>query len=222
MFKYIKKILSGAFCLSCGTILTGELNHVCNHCLNKTPLTSDIINICTYCHDLKMANSICNNCSNQTPPWKQLYTVFSYKEHIKKLFILYKLRDSVLAERDLVRILRPHLEKFSDRHIIAAPCSKATKRRLGFNPVSNIIKQIHDDYSEPILNKSSKTAKSLDRDKRKSQKAKMTIDISKINKNKKLLIVDDVFTTGSTMHRVSELLIANGIEEFEVLCFFRS
>ncbi len=222
MFKYIKKILCGAYCLSCGTIRTGGLNHVCPYCLGKTPLTSDIINICTYCHDLKMANSICNNCSNQPPPWQNLHTVFSYKDHIKKLFILYKLKDSVLAERDLVEILRPHLEKFSEYHIIASPCSKATKKRLGFNPVSNIIKQIHDDWSEPIINMSGKISKSLDRNKRKSKKTKMILDASKINKNKKLLIVDDVFTTGSTMHRVSELLQTNGIHDFEVLCFFRS
>ncbi len=218
MLKYIKKFLINSHCLSCGNKDTTAFYYICTNCLPK----QNIQIVCPLCHDSWVIDGICQNCNNETPEWNQLYTIFPYKEIIKDLFHYYKFKDSILAEKDIVKLLKPHLDQYADYHFVIAPCNQKTKRRLGFNPVTNIIKQITDNYSEPFINKNKYTSKHLSREQRKNTTSNIIFDPKKLKCNKNLLLVDDIFTTGSTLTNISLLLKQNNITNFDALCFFRS
>ncbi|MGL4676200.1 MAG: ComF family protein [Brevinema sp.] len=222
MLKFIKKFFLHSYCLSCKSFHTDSFYYFCPDCVQSLPLVQDLKNICPICHDSWIINNICQNCNNTPPLWKKLYTIFSYKSSIKKLFQFYKFSDSVLAEKDLVQLLKPHIAQFEHYHFLIVPCSKSTRQRLGFNPVTKIISQITNNYSEALINKSSIPKKSLNRQQRKNTESNIIFYSQKLLSNHNLLIVDDIFTTGSTLHQVSKILYAHQITKFDVLCFFRS
>lgn len=223
LLRKIKKFLLNSFCLSCRSIETEPFFHFCEQCIKKFTLMKQLKHICPYCHDSWISNDTCQNCFNQKPVWDKIHTIYPYKDSLKHLFHLYKFRNSVLAEQDLVRLLKPHLEKFVDYHWIVISCSNKTKKRLGFNPVTQIIKQIKTNYYEPFINKTSINMKNLTRVSRKSILDTMELENISISANKKILVIDDVFTTGTTLTQAVNLLKTRYQDHnIEILCFFRS
>lgn len=195
---------------------------LCSTCISKITLMSELENICIYCHDSWIHNGVCKNCNNQKPIWNKLHTIFPYSGPLKQLFFQYKFNDSMLAEKDLVNLLTPHLNQFSDCHFVIIPCNKNTKRRLGHHPVTRIIKQITNNYSEPFINNTHNSMKSLDRKTRQQNPSKFIFKPELLPQQHNLLLIDDVFTTGTTLAKCSQLLIDHQINDFNALCFFRS
>lgn len=220
--SFLKTFFLNSDCIICHSKRIEPFYHICYECQNDLILTKNIKNLCTYCHDSWIVSGVCQNCNNQQPIWNKLHTIFSYQGAIKKIFHLYKFRDSVLAEKDLIKLLTPYIEKFSEYHFLIVPCSKNTKNRLGHNPVTHIIKQITSNYSEPFINNSTKNMKTLDRTTRKSTTGNIEFHPKIDYQNKKILLIDDIFTTGSTLEMISKILIQHKINNFEALCFFRS
>ena len=141
---------------------------------------------------------------------------------MKQLVHLYKFKDSSLAEHDLILLLRPHIKAFEDYHFIVTPCSTKTLKRLGYNPVTRIIQKLGLEYSESLSKNQKQAIKKLSRQERLETSKTMIFHPEKINTTKKLIIVDDVFTTGSTLTQASLALRNHDILSFDILCFFRS
>ena len=141
---------------------------------------------------------------------------------MKQLLHLYKFKDSSLAEHDLVLLIKPHLMTFKDYHFIITPCSSKTLKRLGYNPVTRIIQKLGLEYSESLSKNQKQAIKKLNRQDRLQRSEAMVFHPEKINTTKKLIVVDDVFTTGSTIIQASLALHNHNILSFDILCFFRS
>ena len=141
---------------------------------------------------------------------------------MKQLLHLYKFKDSSLAEHDLVLLIKPHLKPFEDYHFIITPCSTKTFKRLGYNPVTRIMQKLGLEYSESLSKNQKQAIKKLNREDRLQKSEAMVFYPEKINTTKKLVIVDDVFTTGSTINQASLALHNHNILSFDILCFFRS
>ncbi|MGL5956593.1 MAG: ComF family protein [Brevinema sp.] len=222
MLKILKKFFLRSYCLSCRSVHTDSFYHLCPDCISSLTLVQDLKKICPFCHDSWIVDHICQNCNNTPPLWNKLHTVFPYKNSLKQLFHLYKFKDSILAEKDLVQLLKPHLKQFERYHFLIVPCSKSTWQRLGFNPVTKIISQMTNNYSEALINKSKIPKKSLNRKQRNSTESDIIFQAHKLRSIHNLMIVDDIFTTGSTLNQISQILYKHQITQFDVLCFFRS
>ncbi len=217
-----KKFFLNSYCLSCNSLQTEGFYHICPQCIPSLKLVKDQNNICPLCHDTWIVDGVCKNCLNAPTLWDKLHTIFCYKDTLKQIFHLYKFKDSVLAEKDLVKLLTPYIAPLNNHHFVIVPCSKSTKKRLGFNPVTQILRQITNNYSEPFNNESTFTVKSLGRVDRRAIHSDITFDKSLLKQENNIILIDDIFTTGSTMNQVSTLLKNHNINTFDVLCFFRS
>ncbi len=220
--NFAKRFFLDSYCLSCKSPRTEGFYHICPQCVPNLKLVKDQNNICPLCHDTWVVDGVCKNCNNTPPPWSKLHTIFCYKDALKQMFHLYKFKDSVLAEKDLVKLLTPYIAMYKNYHFVIVPCSKSTRRRLGFNPVTQILRQITNNYSEPFNNESTTTIKSLGRVGRKTSHSNITFDKTLLKQEDNIILIDDIFTTGSTMNQVSTLLKNHNINTFDALCFFRS
>lgn len=107
--------------------------------------------------------------------------------------------------------------------IIPVPISKKRLNTRGYNQSSliakNLAQELNIEYSEKILikTKDNKPQSEMKQDTRKSNVSGVykVINKERIN-NKKVLIVDDIFTTGSTVDECAKVLKENNAESLGV------
>ena len=109
--------------------------------------------------------------------------------------------------------------KFDIDFIVYIPSSKKAIRDRGFNQCEYLAEEISKNLSisvckDIIKNKNIKEQKLLSKEERyKNIKGAFSLKTDKNIKNKKLLLLDDVMTTGSTINTISRLLKENGAEK---------
>ncbi len=160
--------------------------------------------------------------------WEKMLYCFDYKSIVRKYMLQYKFFDkSYLAKFFSYEILKNkkvyEILKSYDI-IIPVPMDKIKKSSRGYNQtelISNIISQKGEIVSgNKILEKvkKTKTQSTL-----KKQERKINIENSYVVKcvdkvkNKKVILFDDIFTTGATVNEISKKLKQAGVSKILVL-----
>lgn len=203
-----------AICAACG-IEIGEGKEempICSNC-RKT------IDICTEVKHMKKGSSLieCYSAS---------YYCFATKELVLKL----KYQNSfsagdVLAQLMLQTIERENLEFDA---VVFVPSSKSSLKKRGYNQSKVLSVKICRKYGVPLLNCLYKNKNTKDQiglggylrwhNLENSIRVKNKVKIQ----NKKILLIDDVLTTGATAYYCSEALINKGVAKVTVLTAARS
>ena len=212
---------------------------LCNDWIESVPKLRDLITFnqreeysCLSCKNQfkKLSKERCQNCNKELHRdtcidcklWmKKGYipkhlAIYHYEENMKDYFSRYKfMGDYCLRktfQKDIKNKLKPFLTKGFT--IVPVPLSEERLSERGFNQVEGLIEGIpYQDIFEKrdIEKQSSKT-----RTERLSQDnafcLKKGIDVPD-----KIIIVDDIYTTGSTLYQMVQLL--EGIDIKEVLTF---
>lgn len=113
------------------------------------------------------------------------------------------------------------LEKYDI--ILIVPVNKARKKERGYDQSYLIAKTISTIIKRPIvknvLYKDKNTIKqsTLNKEERKENvKGAYSIKNFQKLKNKKILLIDDIYTTGSTVNECSRVLIEKGINKKQI------
>lgn len=159
--------------------------------------------------------SLCPQCYRRlSPKFKRFYVFkyhalafYDYDQDIKAL--LYQLKgcfDYELGPSFLDRYLNEMRLRYHDYFVIPIPSYKEDDDKREFNHVQEIFKGL----KLPLLTILQKTdhykQATNNREQRKQIGKYMILDSTKSLKGKKVLLVDDVFTTGSTMKAAIKLV----------------
>lgn len=205
-------------CISCGEELCGKDKYsLCEKCLN------DIIFIdktCYKCGALVIADSTyCNNCKNRSRVIERNYSACLYRNTMKSLIHKLKYGNARYLREPLGTILYDkYLSLVEDGVdvdiILPVPLGKEKLRNRGFNQVSELLKSFETDKIEEdvlVRIKESNVQARLSREERENN-IKDAFEIVKpdVVKGKKVLLVDDVFTTGITIDECARILFNAG------------
>ena len=170
-------------------------------------------------------NSICSNCLETKNRFFNLgFTIFNYNnENVKKLIELIKFYDMP----QLINIMDNYSKllktiPLKSACIIPVPMHKKDIRMRGYNQAVLIAKKLRQiigfdicfDCVEKI--KQTKHQVGLTAKERKTN-LKGAFKLLKLPRQQTILIVDDVFTTGSTVNEIAKLFYKENIE-----CYFFS
>ncbi len=159
---------------------------------------------------------------------KHMY-LFRYEGKIRNLILNYKFKDKSYLYQIFSEIIIKNekicgiLKKYDI--IIPVPIHSKRKRQRGYNQSELIAKQIAKaqqnlHYENKVLQKIKYTVpqSSLKKEQRKQnvQNVYKLINQEKI-KNKKIILLDDIYTTGSTANACAKLLKENGAKEIIVV-----
>ncbi len=159
---------------------------------------------------------------------KDLYFALPYKNPlIKNLLRKFKYQPFVKElANPLSFLIIEHLQlldnkpDFTDFIIIPLPLEKRKLKWRGFNQAEEIAKELAKFLNIPILNniliktKSTLPQVELAEETRKENiKGAFSVKNNQEIKNKKILLVDDVYTTGSTMEETARVLKTAGARE---------
>lgn len=138
----------------------------------------------------------------------KIRALYRYEGLTRKLIIQYKeYLDEALATCFLYPFIKQLKEKYSDRYLISIPSSDSSYKKRGFDHVKEIFSLLDSPFLDVLTNDGEKQQKQLSLYQRQEISKHIHLKKSHINMlDKKILIVDDILTTGSSMRAAYELL----------------
>ena len=221
--KIFLDILFPKFCLNCER----EGNYLCQDCFYLI----DILDrqYCPFCFPPKITldGKTCESCK-RTKKLKGLFCAASYENFIvKKTINRFKYRPylkdlaPILASLIITYLIKLNkLSDFGDFSLVPIPLHKRKLKLRGYNQAEELAKEISTILKIPVLSnvllkiKNTPAQVELKKEERREniKNAFLCKDPAMI-KNKKILLVDDVFTTGATMEECALVLRNSGAKE---------
>lgn len=195
-------------CLCCSCEVSDELSlPLCPDC---TKLLDAIDGrVCAVCGE-KLSGDVmvCDTCKNENYNFDRNISCFYYTETAAALIKKYKYSSKEYYGEYLAKMMLDKVGEFGETDIITfVPISKSRKRERGFNQaevLANELSKLTGIPAENLLTKDDggKHQAGLGRaDRLKNLSGTIHFDSSKNDRvrDKRILIVDDVFTTGTTL-----------------------
>ncbi|MGN0804208.1 MAG: ComF family protein [Candidatus Coproplasma sp.] len=203
-------------CLLCDKeVFEGE--DFCEDCKNSIPLNNGAT--CPVCGRRTKTEEICLECKNSLPVFDKAISPLIYKDGARKLVLRFKRGKAYLKEFFAEKMVKK-LSLFDDADALCAvPMTKRAQRRRGYNQAELIAKEISKTTGLPYLksavvkNKATSAQKELSRKERaENLKGCFTAD-RRMVKGKKIVVIDDVLTTGATADAICRELKKKGAEK---------
>lgn len=176
---------------------------------------------------------ICPLCKSKIKRVKEFDGVLSYGYYngvLKKLVLEFKYNKNFVAGSILVELLCDLIREINIDIdcIVYIPSSRKAIRDRGFNQCEYLAKEIKKNLdigvcNDIVKNKNTKEQKLLSKEERyKNIKGAFALKTDKNIKNKKLLLIDDVMTTGATLYECEKMLKENGALSIKMLTVAKS
>ena len=141
--------------------------------------------------------------------------MYRFKYSNKKYYAKYYAKEFCDKYRGII-------ENWSPDYIIAVPLFRKKEKKRGFNQAQVLAKHIGKELAIPVeknivarIRNTVPQKKLNDTERQKNLKGAFKIERNVV-KFKRILLVDDIFTTGSTVDEISHLLLTNGAERVYV------
>ena len=144
--------------------------------------------------------------------------IYEYNEEIKKLIYTYKgCYDYELKDVFLDRYKNYLKLIYHGYVVVPVPSSKSDDTKRGFNHVDEIAKTLALPIHYVLEKIRNIKQSSLSFRDRLNSKSNLAIKNGKLIANKKVLIIDDVYTSGATVRHAIELVKSVGAKKLKVL-----
>ncbi len=198
--------------------------------------------VCGICGKVS-SKSICNKCRARLKSefkfemddytedvqknFNEHYYFFKYENLIRQQILDLKFHEKPYVYKTIMYFFKENkkdlknLEKYDI--IIVVPVSISRKKERGYNQSTILAKEISKIIERPFVEnvlykiKNTVPQSTLNKEQRE-QNAKGVYKVNNIQKiyNKKVLIFDDIYTTGSTLNECAKVLIEQGIKKEQI------
>ena len=215
-------------CPNCNKVIENK-KIFCNHCFKNISFISK--NICQWCGTPLVSRHtneklLCTKCMNKRPTYDMARAAFIYEVFSRDAILKFKYADKMGFANAFIPFMvqagAPLLEK-SDL-IVAVPMHWKRKLSRKYNQAEILAKILSDKtkipYHTNILFRSKYTPKQENKsfkERNANVKNAFKIKNKKKIKGKRILLVDDVFTTGATVSNCAKTLKKAGAKAVYVL-----
>lgn len=220
-----------SFCKLCSRLLVQDKeNGICSSCLQKIkPASSSCCIRCGRFFPSDVASHICIRCLEKEPPFSVHRSCGVYREILRDIILIFKYHGYRSLGKPLalfcLAVLGEENRLWTDLDmIIPIPLHSKRKRQRGFNQARILAKTIAKEKKlvmecrSVIRIKYGPPQSTLDARKRAlNLRGAFRVKKKKLIQHKKILLVDDVFTTGATLNEISRTLHKAGAEEIRAL-----
>lgn len=220
--NFVLEILFPKVCLGCHR----EGEYLCQDCKAILDFTLNFYCLCQKPKKIPKAGK-CPKCQNKN--LDGLYFPFNYQQPlIKNLIFHFKYEPNLVKElaeplanlwEDYFSLLDKKIN-FSDFLVLPLPLEKNRLRWRGFNQSEELAKYFCQDFNletrNDILIKVKKTESQVnldEKERRENIKGAFLVENKEAIEGRKILLIDDVYTTGSTLEEAAKVLKENGAKE---------
>lgn len=229
IFKIIENLLfpKSIKCIICNReIFTDDGFCICEKCLPSLPFCSN--KICKICgRNIKGDGNLCLACKDSKFKYFSCArSVFNYEGSIKNLIHNLKYNNKKYLSTSLSKLLYnyyTHCDNFKDIDIILpVPLHKKKLKQRGYNQSELLLESFYQtklvnlNVIERIIDTPSQTTKNF-KERMENLENVFICNNKNLIKNKVVLVIDDVFTTGATCNSIAKTLIKSGAKKVKCL-----
>ena len=216
-------------CVTCDKVLLKmeKEQGFCRLCTKKVRLIGPAY--CLKCGmPLKNNDELCANCKNICHEFTQAKAIFRYTGNMKNAMYRFKYSNKrcygKVFAKHAMKTNGPWLINKKFDAIVPVPMYKKKMKIRGYNQAEVFAKELSRLLNVPVADKiisremDTMAMKRLNRLKRKKNLLNAFTLIENDVQFRKVLIVDDIYTTGTTLDEVARALKLGGVEEIYGLC----
>lgn len=235
MLQTILDIIYPVRCPICSDIVLPKGERICPSCRKKLPYVTQPR--CMKCSKPVEFDELeyCRDCERKRYHYDRGYAVWVYNNDMRHSIAEFKYNSKKEYARFYIDEIIKHYGKsialLTPDVIVPVPLHRSKYRERGYNQADILARGIGKELDIPVLSRllvrSRKTLpqKKLN-DKERLHNLSEAFDINRSRRNQcgikitRVLLVDDIYTTGSTIEACTNVLKANGIDQvyFLVLC----
>lgn len=217
-------------CRSCGVFIKScEYGYICDHCFGRFLFLDEPH--CPVCGLMFLKTGgdshKCGDCRSNPPYFSRARSVVRYSDDISKLIHKFKFNGDLSLLATFAILAEKGLGKSSYRadYIVPVPLHRARIRKRGFNQSTLLAKVFFKAERHKIshlLERIKNTTPQIKLDgveRRQNLKNCFRLVAGAEVKDKIIYIVDDVYTTGTTVNECAKVLIKAGARRVEVFTF---
>lgn len=231
LMKIIDSILSLIYprrCISCNEILSIGQEWLCDKCAPGFEKTEH--RRCKICGRIVYHNGNCRTCNSNKLYFDNGYSVFEYKGNVRNGIRNFKYKGLYSYGRYFGKIMSDYAKCNMDikfDYVTAVPLHRKRLSDRGYNQskilAKFVAKSINVEYKDLLIRKvNTIPLNSLGRKERMENiKGAFAINPNVSVENKYILIIDDIYTTGSTINECCKVLKKNHaamVEFFTLSC----
>lgn len=198
------------YCIVCGdTIDRNHIHSLCDKCIENIHWLSD--------------NPYATSMDDFF--FDDLFPCCIYSFYTRSVILKFKSGDTYLC-KPLGKIMAERLPNKNYDAIVFVPSSKERIKQRGYNQAKLLAKEISKITKIPLLDalekqETSQMKKASRIDRLTKLQGSMNVKDNQLSaiKDKRLLLVDDIVTTASTVNEASRVLKSSGANRIDVLCF---
>ncbi len=223
----------GYTCYICGAELDEKhrAHSLCDKCLARLPYRHELT--CPVCGIYVTQPGECVNCRDNVLPYRKAYAPFDYTGSIRYMIVSYKDKGSPWLHQYISRFLIDYAKamEITADYLVYVPSSEKALKTRGFEHNKRVAIAVANaldmELTEPLhrvmQTRDSHKLKGKERYENVSHSFKMREDYDKsILIGKRVLIIDDVMSTGATATTCAQILKNNGAKEINILTLARS
>ncbi|MEO0232365.1 MAG: ComF family protein [candidate division WOR-3 bacterium] len=188
---------------------------ICNECFEETMRSLIKEPFCRKCGKEKKYNHKCE----KKFEFDEIISIFHYRGKILDLIHNYKYKRIKKISKILIPLLKERIEKIDEKFdlILSVPLHPARKRERGFDQNEIFCREISERLKIPYIKdgifriKYTKPQAKIKDEKERMNNIKGVFKTKIDFKDKKVIIFDDVVTTGATLNEISNLLKERGV-----------
>ncbi len=214
--RLLERLLPGS-CLLCGAMSRNDL--LCQACVDDLPLTPEAH--CPQCSERTTFGEYCGACLRHPPHFSRTIALYRYEFPVDRLIQQLKYSHQVAIARWSGHALAARLAPGTIDLILPVPLHQERLRQRGFNQSGEIAKALGRRLGLPVshdlLMRREATAPQamLPHDTRQ-ENVRGVFECRGDLSGQRVLLVDDVMTTGATLRECSRVLHLHGAASIEV------
>jgi ComF family protein len=227
--KVFKNIIFPSLCLCCETKI--KQGHLCTGCKEKIIFLGPLL--CRWCaRPISEGKISCQRCQNKIYPYDRLISATAYREPMVSLIHLFKYKNFDWLGQFFSSLVLEHLKNiyfnpWGYDFIIPVPMHKYKLKKRGYNQSKLLAKLLSNHFKIPLRDDIINTV-NIRPSQAKLQKQKRQENVEGIFTakkdltNKKIILIDDIFTTGSTAASCCQTLVKQNVSSTTVITLSRS
>jgi ComF family protein len=217
----LNAVLDIVYPLECGACKAAAGSVLCSDCLRSIAVIDESA-VCAVCGRPMSHRMICGGCLSAGRAFSEGHYGFSYEGALREAIHAFKFQGRKDVGRYLVRLLEARLKGLQERIdcIVAVAVTERRLKERGFNQSFVIAHEIGRITGRPVLPSVLRKVKENEDQFKlpKERRAKNVRGVFAAGKTdavsgKRVLLVDDLFTTGSTAHEAARALCTVGAAE---------
>lgn len=170
--------------------------------------------------------TICSHCEDKFEPYtgepndKTVISLYQYNDHMKDYLHRYKFMHDVLLAKVFRHQLHQHLAK-KKAIIVPIPMHPEKLKERTFAQVDELLKEANVAYEHYLKKITTETQGGKTRAQRINARQIFTLKENQKPANKEFILVDDIYTTGTTIHQAKKILLDGGAKSVNAFTLIR-